>query len=360
MAFSNQIHPKTIRQLLLLSVLLGLGYLLYAEMSFILGAFLGAFALYVLLRMPMFYLVFHRKWNKSLTALILIILSLVVIVLPLAWVVNVIVDAVTPMVKDTTRIEKGVASIDQYLHERYGFDIFSQEMMQKIPGIVTEFGGKLLSATVSALTNLVIMYFVLYFMLVRAGEMERWVRQNLPLKSSNTIKVLTETRDIVMSNTIGIPVLGAVQGIMAMIGYLMFGVENPLLWGVITGIASVIPFVGTMAAWVPLTILTFANGDTSNGYWLFFWGLIVIGGSDNIFRIILQKYIADIHPLITLFGVIIGLNLFGFLGLIFGPFLVSIFILLVRVYYDEFVISNTADAPDLPHHDAGHHPHQPS
>lgn len=357
MSFANQIHPKTIRQLLLLSVLLGLGYLLYAQMSFMLGAFLGAFALYVLLRIPMFYLVFRRKWNHSLTALLLILVSLVVIVLPLAWVVDVIVDAVTPMVKDTSRIEKAVASIDHYLHDRYGFDIFSQDMLQKIPGFVTSFGGKVLSETISALTNLVIMYFVLYFMLVRAGEMERWVRQNLPLKSTNTIKVLTETRNIVLSNTIGIPVLGAVQGIVAMIGYFMFNVENAMLWGVITGIASVIPFVGTMAAWVPLTILTFAKGDTTNGYWLFFWGLFVIGTSDNIFRIILQKYIADIHPLITLFGVIIGLNLFGFLGLIFGPFLVSIFILLVRVYYDEFVFSSTADAPDIPHHDAGHHPH---
>lgn len=357
MSFANQIHPKTIRQLLLLSILLGLGYLLYAQMSFMLGAFLGAFALYVLLRMPMFYLVFKRKWNRSLTALLLIIASLVVIVLPLAWVVDVIVDAITPVIRDTSHIEQSVSSIDKYLHDRYGFDLFSQEMMKKIPGFVTEFGSKVLSATISALTNLVIMYFVLYFMLVRAGDMERWVRQNLPLKSSNTIKILTETRDIVLSNTIGIPVLGAVQGIMAMIGYLMFGVENAVLWGVITGIASVIPFVGTMAAWVPLTILTFAKGDSTNGYWLLFWGFFVIGSSDNIFRIILQKYIADIHPLITLFGVIIGLNLFGFLGLIFGPFLVSIFILLVRIYYDEFVSSATADAPDIPHHDAGHHPH---
>jgi predicted PurR-regulated permease PerM len=357
MSFSNQIHPKTIRQLLLLSVLLGLGYLLYVQMSFMLGAFLGAFALYVLLRMPMFYLVFKRKWKRSLTALLLILVSLVMIVLPLAWVVNVIVDAVTPMVKDTSRIETAVASIDNYLHDRYGFDLLSPDMLQKIPGFVTSFGGKVLSETISALTNLVIMYFLLYFMLVHAGGMERWVRQNLPLKNTNTIKVLTETRDIVLSNTIGIPVLGAVQGIVAMIGYFMFGVESPVLWGVITGIASVIPFVGTMAAWVPLNILTFANGDTTNGYWLLFWGLIVIGGSDNVFRIILQKYIADIHPLITLFGVIIGLNLFGFLGLIFGPFLVSIFILLVRIYYDEFVISASADAPDTPHHDAGHHPH---
>jgi predicted PurR-regulated permease PerM len=92
-----------------------------------------------------------------------------------------------------------------------------------------------------------------------------------------------------------------------------------------------------MAAWVPLTILTFANGDTTNGYWMAFWGLIVIGGSDNVFRFVLQKYMADIHPLITVFGVIIGLNMFGFLGLIFGPLLISLFILLGRIYYDEFV-----------------------
>jgi predicted PurR-regulated permease PerM len=154
----------------------------------------------------------------------------------------------------------------------------------------------------------------------------------------------------VLSNTIGIPVLGAIQGIVAMIGYFMFGVENAVVWGVVTGIASVIPFVGTMAAWVPLTILTFANGDTTNGYWLAFWGLVVIGGSDNVFRFILQKYIADIHPLVTVFGVIVGLNLFGFLGLIFGPLLFSLFVVLVRIYYDEFVIPDEEAAPEA-------HPH---
>jgi predicted PurR-regulated permease PerM len=114
-------------------------------------------------------------------------------------------------------------------------------------------------------------------------------------------------------------------------------VEEPILWGVITGIASVIPFVGTMAAWVPIAILTFANGEQGNGIALTLWGLIVIGGSDNVFRFVLQKYLADIHPVITVFGVIFGLNLFGFLGIIFGPLLISLFILMMRIYFDEFV-----------------------
>ena len=67
------------------------------------------------------------------------------------------------------------------------------------------------------------------------------------------------------------------------------------------------------------------------------WGLIVIGLSDNVIRMILQKHLGDAHPLLTVFGVIVGLNMFGFLGLIFGPLIISLFLLLVKIYVKEFV-----------------------
>ena len=66
------------------------------------------------------------------------------------------------------------------------------------------------------------------------------------------------------------------------------------------------------------------------------FGYGVIGTSDNIFRFWLQKKIGDVHPLITVFGVILGINLFGFIGLVFGPLLISVFILLIRIYRLEF------------------------
>jgi predicted PurR-regulated permease PerM len=131
--------------------------------------------------------------------------------------------------------------------------------------------------------------------------------------------------------------MGIIQGGLAVLGYWLFDAPDPLLWGIVTGICSFIPFVGTMAAWVPIAILSFANGDTGNGLAQTAWGLIVIGGSDNVFRMILQKKIGDIHPLITVFGVIVGLNMFGFLGLIFGPLLISLFLLLVKIYINEFI-----------------------
>jgi predicted PurR-regulated permease PerM len=68
------------------------------------------------------------------------------------------------------------------------------------------------------------------------------------------------------------------------------------------------------------------------------WGFILIGLVDNLFRFMLNKKLGDIHPLITVFGVIVGIKLFGFIGLIFGPLLISLFILLLKIYSNEFLI----------------------
>jgi len=110
-----------------------------------------------------------------------------------------------------------------------------------------------------------------------------------------------------------------------------------------------VPFVGTTLIWLPIALLAFARGDTSIGYWLLLWGAVVIGSMDNVIRFILQKYMADVHPLITVFGVIVGLNLFGFVGLIFGPLLLSLFLLLIRIYNDEFISPRHVEiTPEIP------------
>ncbi len=333
----DHIHPNKIRQVLLLATLVLLGIILWQEMYFMLGGFLGAVVLYVLMRRPMLYLVYKRKWKHWIAAIVLMLLSLAVIIYPFAWVINLLIERITPVIADTSKLQASLNKIDDFLQQKYDFDLLSVSNIEKVSGFATNIGGKVISTTLSTLTNLVVMYFILWFLLMRVGHVQNWMRKALPVKKTNADKVILEIREMVMSNAVGIPVLGVVQGIVAFIGYSMFGVDEPLLWGVITGIASVIPFVGTMAAWVPLAILTFANGDQGNGIALTLWGLIAIGGSDNIFRFVLQKFLADIHPVITVFGVIFGLNLFGFLGIIFGPLLISLFILLMRIYFDEFV-----------------------
>ncbi|MGZ5133564.1 MAG: AI-2E family transporter, partial [Flavitalea sp.] len=109
-----------------------------------------------------------------------------------------------------------------------------------------------------------------------------------------------------------------------------------LFWFVITCITGMLPVVGAALAYVPLSLLLFASNEPAKGAIVLVFGLAIIGSIDNIFRFWLQKKLGDVHPLITVFGVIIGVNLFGFIGLIFGPILISLFLLLLKVYSKEF------------------------
>lgn len=134
-----------------------------------------------------------------------------------------------------------------------------------------------------------------------------------------------------------------VQGIVATIGYSIFGVKEFLLMGLLTAISSVIPIVGTMLVYLPLAIFQFSKYGTYSGIGVGLWGFIVIGSVDNIARFLVQKKLADVHPLVTLLGVFLGVSLFGFMGIIFGPLLLSVFFMLTKIYINEFGKFNAND-----------------
>ena len=335
----DQIHPNKVRQFFFLAIILFLFVVIWQQMYFMLSAFLGAVALYVLARKLIFKLIMHTKWPRWLVALFIMIVSLVVIVLPFAWIITMLINKIEPYIIDKRPLLLMIGRIDVYLQSNFKLDLFTNANVEKAIVTATSLAPKILGSTLVTVSNLGIMYFILYFMIVKCNDMELWLRRNLPLQNRNSEKVLSEIREMVKANAIGIPVLAIVQGLVAMVGYMIFGVKDPVLWGIITGICSVVPLVGSMLAWMPITLYLFASGNQGGGVGMLLWGLLVIGTSDNIFRFVLAKKLANVHPLITVFGVIIGVNLFGFMGLIFGPLLFSMFALFVRIYTDEFGIN---------------------
>ena len=159
----------------------------------------------------------------------------------------------------------------------------------------------------------------------------------LPFGEADRKSVLKEMNRIVTSNAIGIPLLAVIQGGIAMAGYFIFGAPNALLFGFLTCFATVIPLVGTALIWLPLVVYMALLGDWVNAAGLAAYALIIITNVDNLIRFMLQKKMANIHPLITVFGVVIGLPLFGFMGVIFGPLLISVFILCFDIYKREYL-----------------------
>ena len=100
--------------------------------------------------------------------------------------------------------------------------------------------------------------------------------------------------------------------------YLILGVPDAFLWFLATFVASILPVLGSMLVYIPLSIMLFTHGLVKESIIMLTYGILVIGSVDNLFRFMLQKWIGDTHPLVTLFGVIAGISLFGFIGLIFG------------------------------------------
>jgi predicted PurR-regulated permease PerM len=113
------------------------------------------------------------------------------------------------------------------------------------------------------------------------------------------------------------------------------------MWGFVTGVFAFFPLVGTMIIWVPLVIYLYSIGHNWTGTALTIYSIVVTGNVDYITRLGLLKKIGNVHPMVTVLGVIVGLKLFGFMGLIFGPLLISYFIILIKIYLNEFTSTKT-------------------
>ncbi len=332
------IHQNKIRQIFFLVILALLCALLIREFLVFLPAFLGAITLYILMRRPMIYLVQKRKWSKNLSVWMLILLSFVVIMIPIGALIGMLTSKVTYALEHSNELVSAFQTLVAKLEDRFGFELISQENISKVSNFAAQTIPQVLGATFGTLGTLFFMYFILYFMLQSGSKMEEDLYEYMPLKDANVKKLGTEIENMVLSNAIGIPVIALLQGVVAVVGYLILGVNEPWFWFVITCITAMLPVVGAAMAYVPVSIILFANDHTWQGVAMLVFGFGVIGTVDNFFRFALAKKLADVHPMITVFGVIIGLSLFGFLGLIFGPLIISLFLLLLKMYSSEFFV----------------------
>lgn len=326
------------KQFFFIVLILLLGGILFWQMASFIPAFLGALTLYVVMRPAVIYLIYKKHWKRWIAAVLLMVASVIVLLVPMALIVNMMASKVSFVVNHSTELIAGVEQFIDQLKFSTHIDLFSPATIQKIQDALTKFLPQFLGSTFNVLTTLVIMYFVLYFMLVESLNMEKTLKEYSPLKDENTNRLGVEIKNMVVSNAIAIPLLAVLQAAFCTLGYWIFRVQDPLFWGVITGFMGMVPVVGTAIVWIPLGIFQIATGHTGLGIGLLIYGALIVGSADNVFRFMWQKKFADVHPLITVFGVLIGISLFGFVGLIFGPLLISIFILLLRIYRDEFGI----------------------
>ena len=321
----------------LIVIILFMGIIIFRQITPFLGGLLGALTIYILVRGQMRYLVEKRKLKRSLSALLITAETIFVFLIPLGLTVWMVVNKLQDINLDPQTYIAPIQQVAEFIKEKTGYDVLGKDTLTFIVSILPRIGQIIMESISSLAINLFVMIFVLYFMLIGGKKMEAYVNDILPFNEANTQEVIREINMIVRSNAIGIPLLAIIQGGVAMIGYLLFGAPNILMLGFLTCFATIIPMVGTALVWFPVAAYLAISGDWFNAIGIAAYGAIVVSQSDNLIRFILQKKMADTHPLITIFGVVIGLPLFGFMGVIFGPLLLALFFLFVDMFKKEYL-----------------------
>lgn len=325
-----------LRQIIILSIIIIIGVLMLKHFYIFLPSILGAVTLYILSRKNYFYLINSKKWAKSWTAILYILGYTIIICLPVYIAAILITPKLVALFENPVQLTVAIQSFSDKIKDAIGITLYNPETLKEtlqklannIPGLLT--------GTANFITNLLLMFFILFYMLVNGEAMEKYLHDFIPLKKHNLDLLSHETILMIRANAIGIPLLAIIQGFVSMLGYYIFGITEYGVWAFLTGVASLIPIVGTGLIWLPLTIYLFATGQTGMGIGLGIYSLIITGNVDYVARITLLRKIGDVHPLITIVGVIVGLSIFGFLGLIFGPLLISYFLVMVKIYRNEF------------------------
>lgn len=334
----------------LVALILGMGVTVFIELIPFLGGLLGAATIYVLLRGQMIRLTEHRRWRRGPAAWLLLGEAVLCFLIPISGIVWLVVGKVQDVTLDPQSLIASVRRVAGVIRIHTGYDLWQESNLRELLGYLPKVGQQLVAAIGSFAVNVVVLLFVLYFLLVGGCRMEAYVREMLPFNRREGGDVLREIHRIVRSNAIVIPLLAVGQGFVAWVGYVIFGVHGTLLWGVLTSFATVIPIVGTALVWVPLALYTGLAGHWGQAVGLLFYGVLVVTQVDNILRMVLQKKLDNTHPLVTIFGVIIGLSLFGFIGLIFGPLLLAMLVFCVdlfkRKYLDRPARRRSARAAD--------------
>ncbi len=323
-------------QILLLLLIILLATLLVSELYIFLPGLLGGITLYILSRTLYFKLVFKNKWKKGLTALLFILGYIVIIAIPIYTAIKLVSPKINSLVDNQKEIMQGIQITSDKIEKYTGIKLLTTQNAAGIANKVSSFIPRFLNSTANIVTNLIMMFFLLYYLLVAGREVEKYLSRIIPLRPQNVDKLAHETKVMIRANALGIPIICIVQGVFAAIGYWIFGLKDWGLWGFITGVFAFFPVVGTMIIWVPLVVYLFSSGSTWMATGLTIYSIVVTGNVDYITRLGLLKKMGNVHPMITVLGVIVGLSLFGFMGLIFGPLLVSYFIILVKIYMNEF------------------------
>ncbi|MCL9781073.1 AI-2E family transporter [Vibrio sp. S4M6] len=234
---------------------------------------------------------------------------------------------------------KTVSLVNSYLP----FDkINPQDIAQKLGQLAASFGtnlvgisAKVVGDATNFLVNFFLMLFVLFFLLRDHDKIICAMRHIIPLSRSQEDKLLDEIEQVSKSAVMGSFLTALAQGVAGGLGMWAAGFPG-LFWGTMLAFASFIPVVGTALIWIPAAIYLYFTGDTGWAIFLVVWSVAVVGSIDNLLRPFLMQGNSGMNTLLMFFSLLGGLQFFGLIGLIYGPIIFAVTMVMFKIYEETF------------------------
>lgn len=331
---ANIYTPNQQRILLIISLLIIGGFIIVGISQFI-TAFLGAVILYVVFRPWFHHLVYKRGWNRRLVTILLILFALIVIILPFLSLSLLLADRIQFYSRHPDLILKLVDQIEELINFKITDANNIRSMVQQSASFASRQFTSVLGGALDLIIILGLLFVTMYFMYMDEETLMRGLRKYLPFKNDTLNNLGEELKNMVNANVLGQALVSFVQAVITSITLWFFGVSDAAFWGMVTFFFAFIPVLGTPMVFIPAAIFQITSGNTGQGIGILIIGAVVIVNIDNLLRIWLAKRIGDVHPWITLVGIVLGVPIFGILGLVIGPLLLSYFIVLMKVFERE-------------------------
>ncbi|HEX3100080.1 MAG TPA: AI-2E family transporter [Patescibacteria group bacterium] len=339
MATSKSQRIQTISFLVLLLIV-------FILVLFIFRPFVNIIALAVILTIlfrPVYNWLLSKVHRPGVASILTVLLILLIIAVPIWFFGQVLFNEIVNLYN---RYRSGAFVIDRS-------QIIStlptqlQTAVQSLSSDINSFIGRLsseafasFSSILSNIAGFILATFMLFFMvyyLLRDGRKIKEVLKDIsPISSVNENKLIDRIIAAVNGVVKGSFLIAISQGIVATVGFLIFGVPEAFLWGLFTVVAALVPTVGTSLAVIPAVIYLFITGHTPQAIGLLIWGAAAVGLVDNFLGPKLVSRATKLHPVLVLLAVIGGLKFFGVLGFLIGPILLAIFVALIDMYRNDF------------------------
>jgi predicted PurR-regulated permease PerM len=250
----------------------------------------------------------------------------------------VINDQINILLQETRVLEKANAVLAKFNYELTG-DEFKKAISEiaKFVGLyLYEQARAVASNTLAFLLSFFLMLMVIYFLLIDGDKLVAYIVDLSPLPSDQEWMLIDKFNEMAGAILIGNGLGGFIQGLLGGLCFWMFGLPSAFLWGVIMGLLAFLPIIGIGVVFIPTAIYLILKGKMAAGIFFVVFYFILSLGVEFVFKPQLVGERVKMHPLLVFFSIIGGLKLFGIIGIIYGPLVVTGFLTLADIYRSSY------------------------